>query len=203
MKRLTVIGVFILGLAFTSGVASANSEKAQSRDSGMIAEGATMGKTDLQTIPFETITGDTTSLADFDGNVILIVNVASKCGNTPQYAALEALYQKYADSGLVVIGFPANNFGGQEPGTNKEILEFCQSTYSVTFPMMAKVSVKGKDQHPLFDAMTQQGSLPGEITWNFSKFLIDRKGNLVARWAPKVQPDAKDVVDAIEKYLEN
>ena len=204
MKRLTAMGLLILGVALAAGVALAKSEKSPMSDSGMTAKGAnmeTMEKVDLQDIPFETISGDTVSLADFKGKVILILNVASKCGNTPQYAALEELYKKYADSGLVVMGFPANNFGGQEPGSNKEILNFCQSTYHVTFPMMAKISVKGKDIHPLFAAMTEKGPLPGEITWNFSKFLIDRDGHLVARWAPKVQPESKEVVATIEKYL--
>lgn len=206
MKRLTAIGVLILGVAFVAGLVPAESEKPAMNDSGKVAKGAKMEtkeKVDLQSIPFETITGDTTSLGDFEGKVILILNVASKCGNTPQYAALEDMYRKYADSGLVVMGFPANNFGGQEPGTNKEILNFCQSTYHVTFPMMAKISVKGKDKHPLFVAMTEKGPLPGEITWNFSKFLIDRNGNLVARWGPKVQPESKEVVETIEKYLKS
>lgn len=202
MKLLTaLLSVLALCVACVPGEAWAKTDKAIAGDSGAVAIGAAMEKVDLESIPFETITGDTTSLADFRGKVVLIVNVASKCGNTPQYAALEDLYKKYADSGLVVIGFPANNFGGQEPGTNKEILNFCQSTYKVSFPMMAKVSVKGDDEHPLFVAMTQKSNLPGEITWNFSKFLIDRKGQLVARFAPKVQPESEDVVGAIEKLL--
>jgi len=156
---------------------------------------------DLANIPFETITGDTTSLADYKGKVILIVNVASECGNTKQYAGLEKLYEQYKDSGLVVMGFPANNFGGQEPGTNKEILQFCTSKYAVTFPMMAKVSVKGDDEHPLFVAMTQKSSMPGDIKWNFEKFLINRDGQLVQRFGNKVLPESKEVVGAIETLL--
>lgn len=161
-------------------------------------EGANRG---LCEIGFETITGDSTNLAAFKGKVVLIVNVASKCGNTPQYAGLESLYEKYKDSGLVVIGFPANNFGGQEPGTNDEILDFCTSEYNVTFPMMAKISVKGDDKHPLYVELTEKSSLPGEITWNFSKFLLNRDGELVARFEPKVLPESDEVVGAIKALL--
>ena len=136
----------------------------------------------LQDIPFQTITGESTSLKDYAGKVIMIVNVASRCGFTGQYAGLEELYQTYSDSGLVVIGFPANNFGGQEPGSNEEILSFCQTKFDVTFPMMAKVSVKGKDKHPLFRRLTEGNEFSGEIKWNFTKFLIDREGKLAGRF---------------------
>jgi len=158
-------------------------------------------ETTLQDIPFNTIKGEPTSLADFSGQPVLIVNVASQCGNTPQYSGLEELYRTYRDSGLVILGFPANNFGGQEPGTNEEILDFCTSNYDVTFPMMAKVSVKGPDKHPLFVALTEQSPIPGEIDWNFSKFLLDRDGHLVARFNAKTQPMSEEVVAAIRKQL--
>ena len=156
---------------------------------------------EYRTISLETITGDTTDLKAFEGKVVLIVNVASKCGFTKQYAGLEELYKKYEDKGLVVIGFPANNFGGQEPGTNEEIQNFCQMNFGVTFPMMAKVSVKGKDIHPLFDYLTEKSNLPGEIKWNFSKFLLDRKGNLVARWDSPVEPMSDEITKKIEELL--
>jgi glutathione peroxidase len=156
---------------------------------------------DYLKIPFTTIAGDTTNLAAFSGKVVLIVNVASECGNTPQYAGLEKLYRTYKDSGLVVIGFPANNFGGQEPGTNEQILKFCTATYNVSFPMMAKVSVKGNDKHSLFTALTEKSNMAGEIRWNFSKFLLDRHGNLVARFDPAVQPDSEQLLSAIRKLL--
>jgi len=152
-------------------------------------------------IPFESIDGKKMSLKDWQGKVVLIVNVASKCGNTPQYSGLEKLYQTYKDKGLVVVGFPANNFGGQEPGTNEEILDFCRTTYDVTFPMMSKVSVKGDDKHPLFVYLTEKSSLPGEIQWNFSKFLLDKRGNLVARYPSQVKPDDKELVEKIESLL--
>jgi len=160
-----------------------------------------MAQTDIGAIPFETIAGDTARLDDFRGHVVLIVNVASECGYTPQYADLEALYRRFGDSGLVVIGFPANNFGGQEPGTNEQILTFCQSKFDVTFPMMAKVSVKGSDKHPLFAGLTETSPLPGEIEWNFSKFLLDRDGNLVARFPSKVGPMSAEIVAKVEELL--
>lgn len=139
-------------------------------------------------IPFKTITGHDSTLADFKGKVVLVVNTASECGYTPQYEGLEKLYEKYKDKGLVVIGFPANNFGGQEPGSNEQIAKFCSTKYKVTFPMMAKVSVKGADKHPLFAYLTESSPIPGEIKWNFSKFLFDKNGALVARYLSNVEP---------------
>lgn len=156
---------------------------------------------DYRTIPFQTISGEPTSLADFDGQVILLVNVASKCGYTPQYTDLEQLYQSFKEGGLVVIGFPANNFGEQEPGSNEEILKFCTSTFQVTFPLMAKVSVLGDNKHPLFVELTERSQVPGEIKWNFSKMLLDRKGALIARYDSGVEPMSDELVGAIKKLL--
>lgn len=157
--------------------------------------------TDYLHLPLKTIDGHDSTLADFKGKAVLIVNVASKCGNTPQYKGLEALYEKYKSSGLVVVGFPANNFGKQEPGTNAEIKEFCSTKYAVTFPMMAKVSVKGDDIHPLFAWLTEKSPLPGEITWNFGKFLLDKEGTLVARFDPEVEPLDSQVVSKVAAVL--
>jgi glutathione peroxidase len=156
---------------------------------------------DYFSLPFKTIDGHNASLADFKGKVLLIVNVASKCGHTPQYEGLEKLYEKYQKQGLVVIGFPANNFGGQEPGTNEEIKTFCTTRFHVTFPMMAKVSVKGDDIHPLFGWLTEKSPLPGEIKWNFSKFLLDKNGQLVARYPSAVEPLDTQVTDKITAAL--
>ena len=153
------------------------------------------------TIPFNTITGDSTNLTAYKGKVVLVVNVASQCGNTPQYAALEALYRKYKNRGFVILGFPANNFGQQEPGTNEEILTFCKTNYDVTFPMMSKISVAGPDQHPLYTYLTKESALPGKITWNFGKFLLDRNGVVIARFDPKTKPDNPELVSKIEKLL--
>ncbi len=157
--------------------------------------------TDHRQIEFNTIDGAKTNLAAFSGKVVLAVNVASKCGYTPQYTGLEQLYKKYKDQGLVVVGFPANNFGGQEPGTNEEIKKFCVTNFNVTFPMMAKVSVKGDDIHPLFGYLTKESSLPGEIQWNFSKFLLDQNGKLIARWPSKVEPTSIEITSKIEEML--
>jgi len=150
-----------------------------------------------------TIDGNPMPLSSFKGKVILMVNVASKCGYTPQYSALEALYRKYKDQGFTVLGFPANNFGAQEPGTNEEIKTFCSTKYSVTFPLYAKVSVKGDDQTPLYQYLTRTAnpSVAGDIKWNFTKFLVDRKGQVVHRFEPAVKPDSAEMIAAIEKLL--
>ena len=152
------------------------------------------------------IEGQSTPLASFKGKVVLLVNVASRCGFTPQYAGLEALYEKYKDRGFVIVGIPANNFGAQEPGTNQEIKTFCTSKYHVTFPMMAKVSVKGDDITPLYAFLTDKMANPktgGEIGWNFTKFLIGPDGKVLARFDSEVEPDSKDLTSAIEKALTN
>ncbi len=152
------------------------------------------------------IEGQTTPLASFKGKVVLLVNVASRCGFTPQYAGLEALYEKYKDRGFVIVGIPANNFGAQEPGSNQEIKTFCTSKYHVTFPMMAKVSVKGGDITPLYAFLTDKAANPktgGEIGWNFTKFLIGPDGKVIARFDSEVEPDSKDLTSAIEKALAN
>ena len=150
------------------------------------------------------IDGKPMPLADFRGKVVLVVNVASRCGFTPQYSALESLYEKYKDQGFVIVGFPANNFGSQEPGTNEEIKTFCSRKYNVTFPMMSKVSVLGEDKSPLYRYLTDKDSDPkfsGDIKWNFTKFLFDRNGNPVARFEPAVKPDSPEVQAAIESTL--
>jgi glutathione peroxidase len=150
------------------------------------------------------IDGQATPLSSYKGKVVLLVNVASRCGFTPQYTALEALYEKYKDRGFVIVGIPANNFGGQEPGTNEEIKTFCTSKYQVTFPMMAKVSVKGSDITPLYQFLTDKSLNPktgGEIGWNFTKFLADGDGKIVARFDSAVKPESPEVSAAIEKAL--
>ncbi len=150
------------------------------------------------------IDGQPTPLSSFKGKVVLLVNVASRCGYTPQYAGLEALYEKYKDRGFVIVGVPANNFGGQEPGSNQEIKTFCTAKYHVTFPMLAKVSVKGSDITPLYAFLTDKAANPttgGEIGWNFTKFLIGPEGKVLARFDSKVEPKSKELNSAIEKAL--
>jgi glutathione peroxidase len=178
--------------------------------------------TDLLNIPVTTITGQPASLADHRGNVLLVVNVASKCGLTPQYEALEQLYRSHHGQGFEILGFPANNFLGQEPGTDAEIAEFCSTNFDVSFPLFSKISVAGDDRHPLYEALTaavphaqgdpeaQRERLRGfglpvnddpDILWNFEKFLIDRNGAVVGRFAPTVTPDDPILVAAIEAAL--
>lgn len=150
------------------------------------------------------IDGQNVKLNTYKGKVVMIVNTASKCGYTPQYEGLQGLYDKYKDKGMVILGFPANNFMGQEPGTEAEIKEFCTLKYKVTFPMFAKISVNGKDQHPLYNFLTNKATNPefsGDVSWNFNKFLVDRSGKVVARFGSKDKPDGEAVTAAIEKYL--
>lgn len=176
----------------------------------------------IQNIPVKTIDGQASSLNDFAGNVLLVVNVASKCGLTPQYEALEKIYEDKKDKGFAVLGFPANNFGAQEPGTNAEIAEFCSLTYSVKFPMFEKISVVGDDQHPLYKELTSAapraqgdpdafrdrlkgfGMTPNQdpdVLWNFEKFLVGKNGDVVARFAPTMTPDDPAIVAAIDAEL--
>jgi glutathione peroxidase len=185
--------------------------------------------TPIYDIPVHTITGEATTLAAFRGKVLLVVNVASKCGLTPQYDALEKLYEQYKESGLAVLGFPANDFAGQEPGSNDEIATFCRSTFGVNFPMFAKIAVTGPATDPLYQALIaaepkatgatreafraklagflgKTGAVPNPepgILWNFEKFLIDRTGKVIARFSPEVVPDDPAIVAAIQAALAN
>lgn len=152
----------------------------------------------------QSIEGEDVYLGRYYGDVVLIVNTASRCGLTPQYEQLQALHEEYADQGLSILGFPANNFGRQEPGTNDQILEFCEQNYGVDFDMFAKVSVKGDDIVPLYAYLTSEetnGDFAGEIRWNFDKFLVNRNGEVVARFAPRTRPDSEEVIAAIEAAL--
>jgi glutathione peroxidase len=157
----------------------------------------------IYSFTLKSIDGTPAPLGDYKGKVVLLVNVASQCGFTPQYSALESVYEKYKDRGFVILGFPANNFGAQEPGTNEEIKTFCTRKYSVTFPMYSKISVKGADQDPLYTYLTKQtpSGISGEIKWNFTKFLVDRDGKVVQRFESAVKPDSNELVSAIEKEL--
>jgi len=150
------------------------------------------------------IDGKSVPLSEFKGKVFLMVNVASRCGNTPQYEALQKIYDKYRAKGFTILGFPANNFLSQEPGTDSDIKQFCTSKYGVSFPMFGKISVKGDDKHPLYQFLTAKETdpaFPGEIGWNFEKFLVNREGKVIARFSPKTKPDSDEVVAAIEKAL--
>jgi glutathione peroxidase len=147
------------------------------------------------------IEGSPKSLADYKGKVLLIVNTASECGSTPQYKGLEALHQKYKSQGLAVLGFPANNFGAQEPGTEQEIKAFCERNYGVTFDLFAKLEATGDQISPLYKYLSTESGFDGPVKWNFAKFLADKEGKVIARFDTKVEPDAKELVDAVEKAL--
>ncbi|MDB6172096.1 MAG: glutathione peroxidase [Chthoniobacteraceae bacterium] len=156
----------------------------------------------LYSIPLKDIDGKPTTLKAYSGKALLIVNVASQCGNTPQYSKLEAVSEKYKEKGLVVLGFPCNDFGQQEPGTNAEIKEFCTSKYAVTFPIFDKLHVKGAEQHPLYSELTgATAPFPGPVKWNFGKFLIGRDGKILKRFEPGIQPDSAEVTAAIDSAL--
>ena len=180
--------------------------------------------TAIQDVPLKTITGDDAKLGDYAGKVLLVVNVASKCGLTPQYEGLEKLYAEKRDQGLVVVGFPANDFGAQEPGTDEEIQSFCTTNFGVDFPMFSKIVVTGPEKHPLYDALTKAapnaagdpgafrdrlkgfGMTPTEapeILWNFAKFLIGRDGKVAARFAPTIDAENPELVGAVESALKN
>lgn len=193
IRKMVVAALAAAGLAVGSAALWAGADKAK-----------TGSVTDPYVLDFKMkrLAGEEEDLATYKGKVVMIVNVASKCGLTPQYKSLEATYEKFKDRGFVVLAFPANNFLGQEPGTDTEIAEFCERNYGVTFPMFSKISVRGEDQHPLYTKLTCQPSpVGGDVEWNFQKYLIDRSGNVVARFSPRTKPDDDTVVANIEKLL--
>lgn len=147
------------------------------------------------------IDGNPVSLSQYKGKVVMLVNTASLCGNTPQYTDLEKIYETYKDKGFEILAFPANNFGQQEPGSNEEIKGFCLTKYSVGFPLFSKISVKGSDKHPLYRYLTEQSPFPGEVEWNFQKYLVDRSGNVVARYHHGTKPLAQEIVKDVERFL--
>jgi len=171
---------------------------------GLAIGAMAFGASSVYDFTLSSIDGATAPLSSFKGKVVLLVNVASKCGYTPQYAGLEKLYETYKDKGFVIVGVPANNFGAQEPGSNEEIKTFCSRNYNVTFPMMSKVSVKGADTTPLYQYLTDKTANPktgGDIKWNFTKFLVDKKGNVINRFESAVTPESTELVKAVEAAL--
>ena len=203
MRRIYTLplAALVLALGFQSFQAQSIGRERAEAPAQAAENQKTMSFLDFKT---ESLDGKTVDLSQFKGQVLLVVNTASKCGNTRQYTGLQTLSESFKDKGLTVIGFPANNFNGQEPGTNAEIGEFCSKNYGVTFPMMAKTSVKGDDQSPIFAFLTKEANpeLAGDIDWNFSKFLISRDGKLVARFKSNVQPDSDELQNAIKAQLE-
>ena len=157
----------------------------------------------IYSFTMKTIDGKVKPLAEYQGKVLLVVNVASFCGYTPQYKDLEEVYRTYKDKGFVVLGFPANNFGQQEPGSDEEIKTFCDTKFNVTFDLFSKISVKGDDQHPLYQYITKDSPFPGPVKWNFQKYLVDKNGNIVATYPSKVKPTDKEVIQQIESLLKD
>lgn len=167
-----------------------------------IMQAAALSAASLYEIPVKTIEGKEATLKPYEGKVLLVVNVASRCGLTPQYAGLQKLYTTYKDKGFAVLAFPCNQFGSQEPGTNKEIQQFCSSKYEITFPLYDKIEVNGEGRHPLYVALAGKDSpYPGDIAWNFGKFLIGRDGKILKRFEPRTAPDSPEVTKAIEAAL--
>lgn len=198
------VAVLVAGAIWLGGRAFAQAEATPATQPAAAVSTAVDPAAGPLQFTMQDIDGNPVNLADHKGKVVLIVNVASKCGHTKQYAGLEALYRKYKDQGFVILGFPANNFGGQEPGTDEEIKAFCTSKYDVTFPMFHKISVKGDDQHPLYKFLTDKataGEHAGDIKWNFTKFLIRRDGTIGARFATNITPDNPELVGKIESEL--
>jgi len=168
----------------------------------LLALCTSMALANLQEIPIKQMDGKETSLKAWSGKVVLLVNVASQCGLTPQYKALQALQEKYAEKGFTILGFPCNDFGAQEPGSLEEIKNFCTTKYKVTFPLFDKLHVKGDGQHPLYKALTgTEGAFPGDVKWNFGKFLIGRDGKPLARFEPGTTPDDAALIKALEEAL--
>ena len=176
--------------------------------SSLPAEGKEEGQhmaaktTSVYDFTMDDIDGKPVNLGNYQGKVLLVVNTASLCGNTPQYTDLERIYEQYHEKGFEVLAFPANNFGQQEPGTNAEIKGFCLTKYSVSFPLFSKISVKGSDKHPLYQYLTEQSPFPGEVEWNFQKYLVDRSGNVVGRFHHRTKPVSPEVVKEIERVLQ-
>lgn len=193
--NVSVVGLLV-GLGLGAFVGFGQVGAAQQGAEHMAAKSST-----LYDFTLNDIDGKPVSLNQFKGKVIMLVNTASFCGNTPQYTDLETMYETYKDQGFEILAFPANNFGQQEPGTNEEIKGFCLTKYSVGFPLFSKISVKGGDKHPLYQYLTEQSPFPGEVEWNFQKYLIDRSGNVVARYHHRTKPLAAEVVKDIERFL--
>ncbi len=162
-----------------------------------------MNRSNIFSFTMDDIDGKPLPLSTFKGKVIMVVNTASFCGNTPQYSGLQTLYERYRDQGFTILAFPSNDFGKQEPGDNKEIAEFCYTKYSLEFPLFSKITVLGENKHPLYHYLTEETSFKGEISWNFQKFLIDRTGDVVARYRPGMKPLTQLIVEDIESALSN
>lgn len=195
---LALSGVVLFGLgfiAFSTSNTYANEKQSPALSRTSVAAAPLYG------FRLPDIDGRPVDLKTFKGKVLLIVNTASMCGNTPQYAGLQEMYERYQERGFEVLAFPANDFGQQEPGTNQEIKGFCYTKYSVSFPLFSKISVVGKDKHPLYRYLTEQSAFPGRVTWNFQKYLVDRSGNVIGKYDPDMNPLSPAILTDVEKAL--
>ena len=193
---------FLIGMSSIIGMGSSDllePSPAQAREEGIILMAAQTPM--VYDFTLNDIDGKPVSLNQFRGKVLLLINTASFCGNTPQYTDLEKMYEQYREKGFEILAFPANNFGQQEPGTNAEIKTFCYTKYSLSFPLFSKISVKGDDKHPLYRYLTEQSPFPGEVEWNFQKYLVDRSGKVVARYPHRTKPLAPEIVQDVERVL--
>jgi len=190
MMRTSYFLSFILLILFSSVLVSQPKEQ------------TAVDKKSIYDFTMRTIDGKEKSLSDYKGEVLLVVNVASQCGYTPQYKDLEEVFEKYKGKGFRILAFPANNFGEQEPGSDQEIKTFCQTNYSVTFDLFSKISVKGDDQHPLYSYITKESPFPGDVKWNFQKYLVDKDGNIVAMFPSRVKPTDKAFIEKVESLLD-
>jgi len=193
LRHFTATAALILSGSLITGFPSV-----QAASEGLRMAGKT---TTLYDFTMDDIDGKPVNLSQYKGKVLLVVNTASFCGNTPQYTDLETIYEQYRDKGFEILAFPANNFGQQEPGTNAEIKGFCLTKYSVSFPLFSKISVKGSDKHPLYQYLTEQSPFPGEVEWNFQKYLVDRSGNVVGRFHHRTKPLSPEIVKEVERVL--
>jgi len=199
-SRLSALGIVIAVI-----LGGCRGGVSNDRQDGLAGEG-NMAMSSIHDLVVKNVDGKDVALADYKGKVLLIVNVASKCGFTGQYEGLQELYEKYKDKGFVILGFPANDFLSQEPGTNAEIQQFCRLNYGVTFPVFAKISVKGKHMHPLYAYLTSKETNPefgGAISWNFNKFLIGRDGKILARFGSRTKPEDRKLVQAVEQAIQS
>jgi glutathione peroxidase len=197
-KHLFLILLILLG-TYACGPKESSSETAAVATFSQPNSDASMAKS-VHEFTLNTLSGTPQSLKEYAGKVLVIVNVASKCGYTPQYADLQKFYDEYQQKGLVILGFPANNFGNQEPGTDADIAQFCQANYGVTFPMFSKLSVKGADIHPLYKYLTQESGV--EVSWNFNKFIVNKEGKVIKHFKSAVKPDDKEFLQTIKAALE-
>ena len=194
---MTKLGFGLSIIALAGGLMMAG-PSAQAGEKGQLMAAKT---TSVYDFTMDDIDGKPVNLGQYKGKVLLMVNTASFCGNTPQYTDLESIYEQYREKGFEVLAFPANNFGQQEPGTNAEIKGFCLTKYSVSFPLFSKISVKGSDKHPLYRYLTEQSPFPGEVEWNFQKYLVDRSGTVVARFPHRMKPSSPEIVKEVERVL--